>query len=342
MDAWIKTGLTLTACFCLGSGGSSALGQRVFEQDTTITGPRGRSIERRVRAERGPGMVSRDVRIQRPGGTFEREIQVQRGVSYHGGQVRSQGRGFVPTGGHGPHGYRGFGPGIIQRDVIIRDRGGPGWGTVAGVGGGLFGLGMLAGNLLASPAPPPPVVYAAPPVVYAQPPTVVVEQPPTVVYKPPVRYAPQPSRTVVVDPVANALARLRSNHDNSRRDGAKTLGSLGDARAVPALVDRLQNDSDKSVRQAAAWALGEIGDPRAASALEYATRADRRQDVRTEAAHAIARLQRPIVVQPPQSSSAPELVPLPEYPSTPDDGPPLTRPEETEPPPPFPDDGNGL
>ncbi|MEO6808519.1 MAG: HEAT repeat domain-containing protein [Isosphaeraceae bacterium] len=341
MGAWIKTSLTLTACLCLGSEGTSALGQQVFERDTTITGPRGRSIERQVRAERGPGMVSRDVRIQRPSGTIEREVQVQRGAVYQGGQVRSQGRGFVPNGGYGPYGYRGFGPGIIQRDVIIRNQG-PGWGTVAGVGGGLFGLGMLAGNLLASPAPPPPVVYAPPPVIYAQPPTVVVEQPPTVVYNPPVRYAPQAPRTVVVDPVANALARLRSNHDNSRRDGAKTLGSLGDARAVPALVDRLQNDSDKSVRQAAAWALGEIGDPRAASSLEYATRADWRQDVRTEAAHAIARLQRPVAAPPPQYSSAPEPAPLPEDSSMLDEGPPLTRPEETPPPPPQPDDGRRL
>jgi HEAT repeat protein len=146
---------------------------------------------------------------------------------------------------------------------------------------------------------------------------------------------------VVVDPVANALARLRSNHDNSRRDGAKTLGQLGDARAVPALVDRLQNDNDKDVRQAAAWALGEIGDPRAASSLEYASRSDWRQDVRTEAAHAIARLQRPVAVQTPQASSAPEPAPLPEYSSDLDDGPPLTRPEETPPPPPLPDDGRG-
>ena len=57
--------------------GSSAIGQTV-ERDTTITGPRGRSINRQVEVQRGPGVIDRSVQIQRPGGTFDRQVQVQR------------------------------------------------------------------------------------------------------------------------------------------------------------------------------------------------------------------------------------------------------------------------
>ena len=57
--------------------GSMALGQTV-ERDTTITGPRGRTIKRQVDVQRGPGVIDRSVQIQRPGGTFDRQVQIQR------------------------------------------------------------------------------------------------------------------------------------------------------------------------------------------------------------------------------------------------------------------------
>ena len=38
------------------------------ERDTTITGPRGRSIERQVEIQRNPGSIDRQVQIKRPGG----------------------------------------------------------------------------------------------------------------------------------------------------------------------------------------------------------------------------------------------------------------------------------
>ena len=51
---------------------------QTIERDTTITGPRGNSIERQVEIKRTPGSIERQVQIKRPGGTFERQVQVQR------------------------------------------------------------------------------------------------------------------------------------------------------------------------------------------------------------------------------------------------------------------------
>jgi hypothetical protein len=53
------------------------LGQTI-ERDTTITGPRGNSIERQVEIKRTPGSIDRQVQIKRPGGTFERQVQIHR------------------------------------------------------------------------------------------------------------------------------------------------------------------------------------------------------------------------------------------------------------------------
>jgi hypothetical protein len=54
------------------------LAAQTIERDTTITGPRGNSIERQVEIKRAPGSVERQVQIKRPGGTFERQVQIQR------------------------------------------------------------------------------------------------------------------------------------------------------------------------------------------------------------------------------------------------------------------------
>ena len=70
---------------------ASASGQTI-ERDTTITGPRGRSIQRQVEVQRGPGTIDRSIQIKRPGGTFDRSVQVRRSVV--GGPWR--GPGFVP------------------------------------------------------------------------------------------------------------------------------------------------------------------------------------------------------------------------------------------------------
>jgi HEAT repeat protein len=118
---------------------------------------------------------------------------------------------------------------------------------------------------------------------------------------------------VVIDPVADAVGRLQSHHDNSRRDGAYTLGRLRDPRALPALVERLKNDGNSEVRIACATALGEIGDPRAAIYLERVTIYDKKQKVRDAAAIALTRLPReaapPVVSSPAPNPS--NLAPSP-------------------------------
>src|SRR5207249_687496 len=94
---------------------------------------------------------------------------------------------------------------VVERDYVVNRR--PLWGASLGIGVPFFGFAF------GSPPPPPPPVYIAPP------------PPPVVVYNPPQRYLPTPPpSTVVADPVANAMGRLSSSHDNSRRDGALTLG----------------------------------------------------------------------------------------------------------------------
>jgi hypothetical protein len=55
-----------------------ALVGQTIERDTTITGPRGNSIERQVEIKRTPGSLERQIQIKRPGGTFERQVQIQR------------------------------------------------------------------------------------------------------------------------------------------------------------------------------------------------------------------------------------------------------------------------
>lgn len=263
MRKWISLVVGLAVGYVGGSG--AALAQVVQrERDVTVTGPRGRSIERQFRTERGPGFIDRQMTIQRPGATLRRDVQVVRPP------------GFVAGGGGGGFVGGGFGGapgGFVERDVIIDRR--PVW------GGTSFGFGLPAlGFFFGAPAPPP-VVLAPAPLYVAPPPAVVAAPPPGAVAAPP---------TVVADPGADAIHRLGSLHSHSRRDGALTLGRLRDARAVPILTDRLKNDTDREVRVAAAWALGEIGDPRGAVPLQRAALFDHRREVRDAAAEAYRRM----------------------------------------------------
>lgn len=253
----------------LGAVAAPAQGQ-TFERKSSVTGPRGRTIERDIRIERRPGSIQRSVEINRPGGTFRRDVQVQRQQGFAPGP---------PPIGPGPRGY-------VEREVIVdhHDHGGPGF----------FSAGFLAAPFLSlafgSPPPPPPPVYVYPEPVY-------VEPPPVVEYIPPQRYLPAPPpRTVVVDPVGAALARLQSRHDNSRRDGCRTLGRLGDPRAVPALINTLRADEDDDVREAAAQALGLIGDPQAVGHLQHAAARDEDRSVRKAAAISLGRIPRETIV----------------------------------------------
>ena len=77
----VKTGQYLFAIWVCGwvlSGPSGRVLGQDIERDTTITGPRGRTIQRQVDIQRGPGSIDRSVEIKRPGGTFERQTQIQR------------------------------------------------------------------------------------------------------------------------------------------------------------------------------------------------------------------------------------------------------------------------
>src|SRR5436305_622010 len=58
----------------LGLASSMALAQVVeVERDTKLTGPKGRTIERDIKVQRGPGYVDRQVEIKRPGETLIRD-----------------------------------------------------------------------------------------------------------------------------------------------------------------------------------------------------------------------------------------------------------------------------
>lgn len=64
---------------------------------------------------------------------------------------------------------------------------------------------------------------------------------------------------------------IRSLHDPHywvRRTAAKSLGKIGDPRAVDALVERMRRDSDRYVSHSAANALRRIGTPRALAAVQ--------------------------------------------------------------------------
>jgi HEAT repeat protein len=79
---------------------------------------------------------------------------------------------------------------------------------------------------------------------------------------------------------------LASDEDWDRRvRAAERLGEIGDARAIPALIEALR-DKNLLVRMAAARALGEIGDAGAVPALIEALR-DESDSVQLDAAVAL-------------------------------------------------------
>lgn len=127
-----------------------------IQRDTTITGPRGRSIERQVQIQRGPGMIDRQVQIRRPGGTYERQVQIQRSPMMArrpgpGGWARPMFAGprevFIQ-----PAPALGFG--LVAAPLLNFSFGGGGFGF--GGGGMGFGGGMAGPPAAAAPPPPPP------------------------------------------------------------------------------------------------------------------------------------------------------------------------------------------
>lgn len=221
------------------------------EREATITGPKGRTVERRLDTARGPGYVDRNLQVKRPGMTLERSVRVA------GGRPM-----YAPPGPRPPV--------IVERNVFVNPRPSSSW---------AFGFGIAPMVTMPLwPPPPPPVIVAPAPVVVAAP------GPGAVVAAAPVRSAPQPSP---LDPVALAARRLQSHHAGSRREGAETLGRLGDPRAIPALVDVLKHDSSKDVKIAATRALGMIGGHEAEVVLERCIVYEKKEEVRDAAATAL-------------------------------------------------------
>ncbi|CAK0844498.1 unnamed protein product [Prorocentrum cordatum] len=72
----------------------------------------------------------------------------------------------------------------------------------------------------------------------------------------------------------NEFGILRVKEWGERERAARALGELGDAEAVPGLLEALRGDADSKVRQAAAEALGELGAAEAAPGLLEALRGD--------------------------------------------------------------------
>jgi HEAT repeat protein len=81
---------------------------------------------------------------------------------------------------------------------------------------------------------------------------------------------------------------VQSKHDDPRirRYLGMVLGTLGDRRATPLLIDGVQHDNDVENRLFALMALGELRDPASLSAVTLATR-DSEKDIRKAAYYAL-------------------------------------------------------
>jgi HEAT repeat protein/beta-lactamase regulating signal transducer with metallopeptidase domain len=89
----------------------------------------------------------------------------------------------------------------------------------------------------------------------------------------------------------NALiGALADTELDVRRMTIRTLGELGDPRAVAALSAALRTDKDPTVRRAAAWALGQIGDDKGVAALSDAIKSDSDLEVRRTSVWAVGQI----------------------------------------------------
>ena len=144
MIKWSRFGVVLGLlglCDCV----TALSNAQTIERNTKITGPRGRSIDRQVDIERGPGTFSRQVQVQRPGGTIDRSTTIQRGW---GGFPGGGFGGFRPLPFFpGPRPVTSFGLGITAAPMITIPFFGGGAAFGGGGGGGMGGPGMgMAGG----------------------------------------------------------------------------------------------------------------------------------------------------------------------------------------------------
>ena len=150
MKNW-KASIALIVMGCGMANPNGMLHGQTVERDTTITGPRGRSIQRQVEVQRSPGMIDRSVTVKRPGGTFERSTEIFRspvaGRGFAGGPWRPPFLGPRPfvVGPAAP----AFGVGVVAAPFMNFSFGGGGGGMVGGGGGAPAGVPN-------GPASPPP------------------------------------------------------------------------------------------------------------------------------------------------------------------------------------------
>ena len=89
--------------------------------------------------------------------------------------------------------------------------------------------------------------------------------------------------------VASLYIESKRDDPRIRRYLSMVLGTLGDRRATPLLVDSLRNDRDIDNRIYALMALGDLRDPAALPAIEQATR-DQEKDVRKAAYYTLGQI----------------------------------------------------
>jgi HEAT repeat protein/beta-lactamase regulating signal transducer with metallopeptidase domain len=107
------------------------------------------------------------------------------------------------------------------------------------------------------------------------------------------RQAPPAQSTGQAQPGSALSALIETLSDangNVRVAAVQSLGSLGDPRAIAALVKALKDDSDARVREAAAHALGEIDDNRAVPGLLDALKTEKAPKVREQIVHALGEI----------------------------------------------------
>lgn len=87
--------------------------------------------------------------------------------------------------------------------------------------------------------------------------------------------------------------QLTDQEPHVRRIAAETLGLIGSAEVLPALIMILVKDKESKVRSSAAMALGQIGSTEAVLPLINALHIDKEGEVRTSAAEALGSIGRP-------------------------------------------------